>query len=340
MTAPPPLARDQRSALAVLLRGLRQRLRWQQRRAASGVDLSGGRRDDRLLIAGQRLQQARLSRGLGLRQLADQTRISTPVLEALERGWRERLPEPAYLRTMLPLLEEHLQLERGSLRDALPPPLPRGRSERRGRAGLGRFLPGSIEVFSSWLGSLFYGGLTLALLWALNRQQLLLAQRGLLSIEPLPTDAIAMPITPPGSIQAGVEANGTAPRRAGAANGTAAGGQGASEALLVAFPELRPLRAAAAGQALAKLRQTQPGPALGLGQLRLQLALPSRLTLTSRGGGSAIGELRGELVLPVLPPFQLRLEPPPTTAEAVRWNGSPLKAGRDGRFRYPPAARP
>jgi ribosome-binding protein aMBF1 (putative translation factor) len=52
---------------------------------------------DPLQNAGLVLRQARESRGLGLRQLAQDTRISTPVLEALERGWSDRLPEAATL---------------------------------------------------------------------------------------------------------------------------------------------------------------------------------------------------------------------------------------------------
>ena len=39
---------------------------------------------DPLLITGQQLREAREAQGLGLRELAQQTRISTAVLEALE----------------------------------------------------------------------------------------------------------------------------------------------------------------------------------------------------------------------------------------------------------------
>ena len=181
----------------MLLRGGLRRLRRRGQGRQTGGGRTGGRAegaDDGLLHAGQRLQQARLSRGLGLRQLADETRISTPVLEALERGWRERLPEAAYLRTMLPLLEEHLALQPGSLRQALPAERPRARAAGRGREGLWRFRPGAIDLFNSWQGSLLYGLLMGALLLALNRQQLLLAQRGLLNVEPLPPEAI--PVNP------------------------------------------------------------------------------------------------------------------------------------------------
>jgi hypothetical protein len=40
-----------------------------------------------------------------------------------------------------------------------------------------------------------------------------------------------------------------------------------------------------------------------------------------------------------LPPFELRLDPTPA-AGAVRWNNQPLIVDREGRFGYPPAARP
>ena len=336
MTTPPPPAANPWASLALLLRRQLARLKRQRgdRMAEAGA-LPGGRADDGLRQAGQRLQQARLSRGLGLRQLADETRISTPVLEALERGWRERLPEAAYLRTMLPLLEEHLQLEPGSLREALPTQARRDRPELGGRQGVWSFRPGSIEVFNSWQGTLLYSLLMLLVLLGLNRHQLVLAQRGLLSIEPLVSGAVPMPATASAIPTASVNPNPipNAPTSPPAA-------QGPVEDLLAAFPELRPLHSAAAGQSLPKLRQERPRPDLSLGQLRLQLSTPTRITLTSRGGNSAIAELRGDLALPVLPPFALRLEPTPAAAGSVRWNGKPLVADGERRFRYPPAARP
>lgn len=360
MTAPPPPAPNPWASLAQLVQRLVQRLlvrlkRQRGGRASGAGALAAGRGEDGLRHAGQRLQQARLSRGLGLRQLADETRISTPVLEALERGWRERLPEAAYLRTMLPLLEEHLRLEPGSLREALPAQTPRGRPEPRGGKGLWSLRPGSIEVFNSWWGTLLYGLLMLVLLLGLNRHQLGLAQRGLLSIEPLSTGAIPMPpasdagtpASPPadgidGLAASGSPALGSGGRPPGAqrpAAATANAEQGPVEDLLAAFPELRPLRSAAAGQSLPKLRQERPGPDLSLGQLRLQLSAPTRISLTSRGGNSSLAAPRGDLALPVLPPFALRLDPTPA-AGSVRWNNQPLIIDGEGRFRYPPAARP
>ena len=140
---------------------------------------------DPLLAIGQRLREEREARGLNLRQLALDTRISTAVLEALEKGWRDRLPEPTYLRGMLTLLEQRLELSGGSLQVALPP--------RVSQAGASlvdvrqrRFSPTSIELFTTWQGCLLYGLLCLGLIYGLNRQQQQLASRGLFTLRPLP----------------------------------------------------------------------------------------------------------------------------------------------------------
>jgi transcriptional regulator with XRE-family HTH domain len=174
------------------------------------------------------LREARERRGLGLRQLAQETRISTPVLEALERGWRDRLPESAYLRTMLPLIERHLDLEPASLQRLLPSePLP-GQRLRRGNL-LRRFTPGSIDVFTTWQGTLLYGLLTAVLIYALNLQQQRLASAGWRAVAPLP-DALEPSDQGKGS-------GGSQPSRG-------------TTLLLEGYPELRPLEQASQGQAL------------------------------------------------------------------------------------------
>jgi len=178
---------------------------------------------DPLLAAGQLLREARERRGLGLRQLAQETRISTPVLEALERGWRDRLPESAYLRTMLPLIERHLELEPGRLGTLLPSEALPAQKLRKGNL-LRRFTPGSIDVFTTWQGTLLYGLVTLGLIYALNLQQQRLASAGWRVVAPLP---------------------------AGPEQGKGGGRQDRGAALLLeGFPELRPLDQARQGQAL------------------------------------------------------------------------------------------
>ncbi len=286
-------------------------LAWRQRSSskAGGVPAPA---PDPLQNAGLLLRQARESQGLGLRQLALETRISTPVLEALERGWRERLPEAAYLRTMLPLLEHRLELPPGSLAGALPSARASRRGQRPGPLLL-RFTPGSIDVFTTWQGTVLYGVLTLGLIYALNLQQQQLARQGLLSTTPI----------------APLEGRGDRPLSQ-------------PSSLLAAYPELAPLQRAAKGQALGRLQHESQGLQvdLALGQLSLQLNSPSRVAIISeRSGTTTLSQVSGNLSLPVLPPFRLRLEPAPSSATAVRWNGQPLPAGKGlaaaGNFRYP-----
>ncbi|MFM7238938.1 MAG: helix-turn-helix domain-containing protein [Cyanobium sp.] len=188
---------------------------WRRGKPAASPSAAGEPSADPLLAAGQLLREARERRGLGLRQLAQETRISTPVLEALERGWRDRLPESAYLRTMLPLIERHLDLEPASLQRLVPSePLP-GQTLRRSNL-LRRFTPGSIDVFTTWQGTLLYGLLTLGLIYALNLEQQRLASAGWRAVAPLPP----------------------APQPAN------------TNQLLETYPELRPLDQAGQGQAL------------------------------------------------------------------------------------------
>ena len=115
------------------------------------------------------LRRRREELGLSLRDLANETRITTPVIEALERGWRDRLPERAYLASMLPQIERRLALPGGCLDPLLPPPV----LLRRGpaKAGLGRFTLGNIDVFTTWQGTVVYAAVIAFSLLAINRQQ-------------------------------------------------------------------------------------------------------------------------------------------------------------------------
>lgn len=242
-TPPPPVRSG--PAVSLLAAGKRLVSRLRRRPTAAGHRASSGGAES-LQAVGQRLRLAREARGLTLRQLCQETRISITVLEGIERGWRDRLPEPAYLRTMLSLLEQHLDLEAGSLEAALPP-----RHLQSARPGLDpRQRPlslTSIELFTTWQGTVLYALLCLLLLYGLNRQQERLAARGLLSLRPLP----------PASAVSGTD-------------GTTAASRDRNR-ILEAYPELRPLESARTGRALSRLRlelrqatkpaATQPGPA-------------------------------------------------------------------------------
>ncbi|MCT0248773.1 RodZ family helix-turn-helix domain-containing protein [Synechococcus sp. CS-205] len=281
---------------------------WPWRKVGPGLPVEP--REDPLLQAGRLLRQQRESQGLSLRELAIETRVSTPVLEALERGWRERLPEPAYLRTMLTLLEQHLSLPAGSLECALPDePETLQHGAAGGQALLSRFTPGSIDVFTTWQGTVLYGGLTLALIYGVNLQQRRLAAENLLALKPIPPLPAAEQQTPDPNAE-----------------------------LLQAYPDLRPLDQAASGVAQQQVLEgpVEPRPAAGI--LQATLRLPTRISLESEAGmKTELNGATGQLVLQLQPPLRLRLEPAPAEG-SVLWDGKPLaaEAAGGGRYRLPP----
>lgn len=290
---------------------LRERLgRWWRPKTIDGAAFTPAEERDGLQAAGERLRQAREAQGLNLRQLALATRISSPVIEALERGWRDRLPEATYLRTMLPLLEAQLGLPAGCLDGALPSrdPQPADRSRRL----VLRFTPGSIDVFTTWQGTWLYAGLCLALLYGVNLQQQQLASAGLLALHPVP------PLPP---IDQKPKAS------------------GAKAQLERDYPNLRPLDLAAKGQAL-RLLSASPASQVPseTGQLLIRLDQPSAVSLQdSKGLRTNLQAGKGELVLPLTSPFRLNIDPPPKGAFAVEWNGAllaPLK-GKPNQFVLP-----
>ena len=290
---------------------LRERLgRWRRPKTTDGAAFTQAEELDGLKSAGDRLRQAREAQGLNLRQLALATRISSPVIEALERGWRDRLPEATYLRTMLPLLEDQLGLPAGSLDGALPSS--EAQPADRSRRLVLRFTPGSIDVFTTWQGTWLYAGLCLALLYGVNLQQQQLASAGLLALHPVP------PLQPSDQ---GPNATETKTR------------------LERDYPNLRPLDLAAKGQALGLLRPRPTNQvASETGQLLIRLDQPSAVSLQdSKGLRTNLQAGKGELVLPLTSPFRLSIDPPPKAASAVEWNGAllvPLK-GKPNQFVLP-----
>ena len=290
---------------------LRERLgRWRRPKTTDGAAFTQAEELDGLKSAGDRLRQAREAQGLNLRQLALATRISSPVIEALERGWRDRLPEATYLRTMLPLLEDQLGLPAGSLDGALPSS--EAQPADRSRRLVLRFTPGSIDVFTTWQGTWLYAGLCLALLYGVNLQQQQLASAGLLALHPVP------PLQPSDQ---GPNATETKTR------------------LERDYPNLRPLDLAAKGQALGLLRPRPTNQvASETGQLLIRLDQPSAVSLQdSKGLRTNLQAGKGELVLPLSSPFRLSIDPPPKEASAVEWNGAllaPLK-GKPNQFVLP-----
>lgn len=172
--------------LTAPIASLRQRL-------SRGGGGDGSQPEPPLQELGHRLQERREQLGLSMRQLALDTRVSTPVIEALEKGWSDRLPEAAFLGTIVQKLADRLDLDAGSINATLQNALPASNHPGGRRDGpITRFTLSSIELFSTWQGTIAYAVLLSGLLYGLNlhHRQLLMARVS--SVKPIPA-AMATP---------------------------------------------------------------------------------------------------------------------------------------------------
>ena len=277
---------------------------WRRRsRSSQEVAPDGLTRDEQLRELGQMLMQRREAEGLTLRELAQETRITTPVIEALERGWSDRLPERAYLASMLPQLERRLALTPGVLQPVLPPAVIR---QRQVNLTQRRFTLGSIDVFTTWQGSVVYAVLIGISLLMINRQQQNLALRNSQSLEPVRADL------------SGLDQTTSLP---------------SNDPDLKA---LRPLDLARQRQPMDWLNAGGRPPLSRPGVLSLKLTQPRQLQLASGGGDRLQLQLEaGTATLQLLAPVQVVIKPPPEKADQLLWNGQVLTAdkSRPGTYR-------
>lgn len=249
--------------------------------------------------AGQLLREQRERKGLSMRDLSKEVRITTPVLEALERGWQDRLPEAAYLVAMLQRLETYLDLPSNSLSAALLNRPGSNRLETNGRST--RFTLGSIDIFTTWQGSVVYGAVMIGSILALNHQQRHLINLNAFSPKPIP---INTPLD--------------------------------SDQILKGLRPLEEELTASLGQLDLPLDQpTRPGV------LEINLNQPRQISLSSEGGDRTnLQGATGTVTLQLLPPVDLSINPPPGEADSVRWNGQALtpKTNQPGSYHLSQAA--
>ena len=256
-------------------------------------------RNNSLEDAGQLLREQRERKGLSMRDLSNEVRITTPVLEALERGWQDRLPEAAYLVAMLQRLETYLDLPSNSLSAALPNRPGSNRLATNGRST--RFTLGSIDIFTTWQGSVVYGAVMIGSILALNHQQRHLININAFSPKPIP---INTPLD--------------------------------SDQILKGLRPLEEELTASLGQLDLPLDQpTRPGV------LEINLNQPRQISLSSEGGDRTnLQGATGTVTLQLLPPVDLSINPPPGEADSVNWNGQALSAqtNQPGSYRLPQTA--
>ncbi len=279
------------------------RLWWRRSSSAQEAAPEELSREEQLCELGQLMKQRREAEGLTLRELALETRITTPVIEALERGWSDRLPERTYLASMLPQLERRLALTPGVLQPVLPPAVDR---QLQMTLSQRRFTLGSIDVFTTWQGSVVYAALIGLSLLMINRQQLNLVQLNSQSLKPVRVDLSGLDPTP------------------------------ALPSHDDQLKALRPLEVARQRQPLDWLNAAGGSPLAVPGVLTLQLTQPRELQLSSGGGDRLQLQLQsGTATLQLFAPVQVVVTPPPDVADQLLWNGQALKAvkSRPGTYR-------
>ena len=267
---------------------------WRRPRKGSSPDAGAAETlAQQRLDLGLMLRRRREELGLSLRELATETRITTPVIEALERGWGDRLPERAYLASMLPQIETRLALPAGCLAPLLPQPLVPQRGPAK--AGLRRFTLGNIDVFTTWQGTVVYAIVIGLSLLGINRQQKDLALRNSLSLEP---------------VRADVEAINRRPTPAGSDERLAS---------------LRPLEQVQQRTPQQWLELVSGSLSQSQGVLEVVVAEPRALQLSSGGGDRVqFTASTGTLTLQLQAPIEVRLDPPAGARDQVLWNGEPL----------------
>tara|TARA_B100000579_G_scaffold404651_1_gene389648 strand:+ start:972 stop:1475 length:504 start_codon:yes stop_codon:yes gene_type:complete len=114
-----------------------------------------------------------------LDKLSKETNISKNVLIAIEKGWKNYLPERTYLVSMIKVIERKLNLERGSLNGLL------AKEVSRSNISSFKFNFINIDFLNSWVGSLLYFIIMILSILALNSQQKYLIKINSVSTEPI-----------------------------------------------------------------------------------------------------------------------------------------------------------
>ena len=126
------------------------------------------------------LKKRRKELGISRIQLEERTKITTSVLEAIENGWPDKLPEPAYLASMLIILENELGLKRNALDGILL-----GNKSKEQEKEFQSLAIGNIDLLRSWEGGLLYFILIISSIFGLNHQQISISRRNANTVEPM-----------------------------------------------------------------------------------------------------------------------------------------------------------
>ncbi len=261
-----------------------------------------------LLEAGLTLKNRREQLGMSLRDLAIRTRITTPVLEAIESGWIHRLPEHAYLVSMLPLLESQLNLPKGSLEAVDRAAYLVGDKYQDNK--LKPFTPGNIDILTTWQGSLIYIIAITGGLFLLNLQQRYIAESNSFSLNPLP---VLYPLNQNANINNGDTSSSYM-----------------QETILSATRGKK--------NKWLDLSKEKPDFVYNNGTLKINLNKERSIYIKgSAGTNLSLKRVLGNVSVNLKPPILLKVNPPLKDNEIVYWNGIELKQliNKPGTYRFP-----
>ena len=137
--------------------------------------------DSSYLEFAQKIKNQRIRIGITKADLSRKTRISVAVIEAIENGWMDNLPEITYLAPMLEILEKELKLEKQSLNKLIKSEIPK---ENIHLSNHNKSL--STQLFSSSQGITLYIIFILLSIFLLNKYQLILSKNNHRTIIPIP----------------------------------------------------------------------------------------------------------------------------------------------------------
>ena len=137
---------------------------------------------NKYIEAGKIIKERREEYGITRVQLAKETRITPYVIEAIENGWIERIPEKAYLVRMVSLIQTRLHISTDKLKDLIED---KEESIEKSRSKNNSLRILSLGIFTTWIGNFLYFMIILSSLYGLNIQQNKLIKLNSKSYSPL-----------------------------------------------------------------------------------------------------------------------------------------------------------
>ncbi len=242
---------------------------------------------DLLIKAGRTLYKKRKEYGMTRSELAHKTKISAPVIEAIEKGWLNKLPESAYLCSMLLLLENELNLEKNVLKDIL-----KSSQEQESYRELNELERRGFDIFNTWYGSLLYIITILSSLLIINKQQEHIAKINSSTFNPIPANINLLPLNPistKNSLTENQKLDSNTERLS-------------SKNKLFRF--------------FARFT-AKPKPR----QLEIKLITPRKVKIINANGDELnITSAKGIIKIKLLPPVQVEISPPLNSSEPIIWN--------------------